>query len=204
MAMPAGLLDVSRETLAKLEQFADLLGKWNARINLVAPSTLPDLWSRHILDSAQIFHHAPDDARHWVDLGSGGGLPGVVCAILAYEARPECRFTLIESDKRKSAFLMTAIRELGVSAKVLTERVEQAPPQAADVVSARALAPLPALLALVARHLAENGTALLPKGKNHSAELAAARRGWHFDHVAIESQTDPLARVLILKEIMRV
>ena len=204
MAMPAGLLDVSRETLAKLEQFADLLGKWNARINLVAPSTLPDLWSRHILDSAQIFHHAPDDARHWVDLGSGGGLPGVVCAILAYEARPECQFTLIESDKRKSAFLMTAIRELGVSAQVLTERAEQAPPQAADVVSARALAPLPALLALVARHLAENGTALLPKGKNHSAELAAARREWHFDHVAIESQTDPLARVLILKEIMRV
>lgn len=204
MAAPAAMLNVSRETLARLEQFAELLGKWNARINLVAPSTIPDLWSRHIQDSAQIYTHAPADAQHWVDLGSGGGLPGLVCAILAHEERPECRFTLIESDKRKSAFLMTAIRELGLSARVLSERAEHAEPQAADVVSARALAPLPALLALVARHVAENGTALLPKGKNHSAELAAARREWHFEHDAIESQTDPLARVLILKEIMRV
>lgn len=204
MVAPLGLLDVSRETLTKLETFAKLLGKWNARINLVAPSTIPDLWSRHILDSAQLFTHAPTDARHWVDLGSGGGLPGLVCAILAHEARPECRFTLIESDKRKSAFLMTAIRELGLSAQVLAMRVEQAAPQSADVVSARALAPLPTLLPLVVRHLAQNGTALLPKGKNHSAELAAARREWHFEHDAVESQTDPLARVLILKEIMRV
>jgi 16S rRNA (guanine527-N7)-methyltransferase len=201
--LSAAGLNVSRETLEKLEGYCALLTKWNAKINLVAPSTIPDLWPRHIVDSAQIFRHAPKSARLWVDLGSGGGLPALVCAILAQEALPECRFTLVESDKRKAAFLLSAARELQLSLTVVSDRAETLAPQQADIVSARALAPLPQLLAWVARHLAENGVALLPKGKNYATELAAARAEWQFEDTVFESQTDPLARLLILKGISR-
>lgn len=194
-------VDVSRETLDRLESFEAHLRKWTPRINLVAPNTLPQLWTRHIVDSAQLFAHAPKTARHWVDLGSGGGLPGLVCAILAQQHLPDCRFTLIESDKRKSAFLMTTAHALGVPVTVLAQRVEAVPPQSADVVSARALAPLRDLLALVQRHLAEDGVALLPKGRNWAEELAAARAEWQFSVRAELSQTDPDARLLKLKDI---
>jgi 16S rRNA (guanine527-N7)-methyltransferase len=194
-------LDVSRETLDVMHAYVALLRKWNTRINLVAASTVPDIWERHIVDSAQMFLHAPTSARHWVDLGSGGGLPGVVCAILAQQFLPKCKFTLIESDARKSAFLVTVSRELGLNIQVLTARSEVAPCQQADVVSARALAPLPLLLTWVTRHLAKEGVALLPKGKNYDQELAAAQREWQFDLAMIASQTDPLAKLLILKDI---
>lgn len=197
-------LDVSRETYDTLHAYVALLRKWNAHINLVAASTLPDFWERHIRDSAQLFSHAPETTRHWVDLGSGGGLPGLVCAVLAKQFLPECRFTLVESDARKAAFLTTAIRDLEVNARVLVARAEDAPVQNAGIVSARALAPLSQLLEWVARHIAKEGVALLPKGKNYAEELAVARREWQFSEAIIESQTDPLARLLILKDIKRV
>lgn len=196
-------LNVSRETLERLQIFADLLARWNARINLIAPSTVADMWHRHIVDSAQLFDHAPEGAQQWVDLGSGGGLPGIVCAILAQENRPNCQFTLIESDKRKAAFLMTAIRELGLNASVVAQRIEDVPGQMADVVSARALAPLPVLLGLVSRHLRPDGMALLLKGKSYAEELAMAQAEWQFSVTEIASQTDPLARLLILKDLAR-
>jgi len=196
-------LDVSRETIAKLRAYADLIIRWNPKINLVAPSTIPELWQRHIVDSAQIFTHAPRGARHWVDIGSGGGLPGLVCAVLAQDVMPQCRFSLIESDQRKCAFLMTAARELGLTVAVLAKRAEAVAPQQADIVSARALAPLPVLLGLVCRHLQPDGVALLPKGKNHEQELAAARAEWQFNATTIESRTDNLARLLIIKDILR-
>ncbi|TVQ01243.1 MAG: 16S rRNA (guanine(527)-N(7))-methyltransferase RsmG [Roseinatronobacter sp.] len=197
-------LDVSRETYDTLQNYVALLHKWNAHINLVAASTLPDFWDRHVLDSAQLFTHAPATTRHWVDLGSGGGLPGLVCASLAKQFLPQCKFTLVESDARKAAFLTTAIRDLELNARVLVARTEAAPPQNADIVSARALAPLPQLLDWVTRHIAKDGVALLPKGKNYAEELAVARREWQFSEAVIESQTDPLARLLILKDIKRV
>jgi len=196
--------NVSRETLDKLRNYEALLRKWNPRINLVAPSTLAVLWKRHILDSAQLFALAPHDVSHWVDLGSGGGLPGVVCAILASERAPEIRFTLVESDQRKAAFLAVCRHELGLTLTVRAARAENIDPLCAELVSARALAPLPQLLPLVARHLGENGTALLPKGKNHATELEAARLEWQFDCVSHVSQTDDTARTLALKDIKRV
>ena len=196
-------LDVSRETLARLERYAETLQRWNRSINLVAPSTLSEFWQRHILDSVQVFDQAPKYARHWVDLGSGGGLPGMVCAILAAEAMPKCQFTLVESDKRKSAFLMTAAQSLGLSLAVLPERAEQLAPLQADVISARALAALPQLLSFVSRHLKPDGVALLPKGKAYEQELAAASSEWQFDVKLVKSQTDTLARILIIKELCR-
>lgn len=198
------LTDVSRETTELLQVYAALLEKWSAKINLVAPGTIAQLWDRHILDSAQVFTLAPRSASTWVDLGAGGGLPGLVCAILAREKMPDCKFVLIESDQRKAAFLMTATRELGLTqVQTLAHRIEAAIPQGAQVVTARALAPLPQLLALVTRHLVPGGVALLPKGRTYAEELEAARREWHFDATAHISQTDPMARVLEIKEITR-
>ena len=194
-------LDASPATLERLEAYEALARRWTERINLVAPSTVPDLWTRHIADSAQLWPLAPSGARTWADHGSGGGFPGLVIAILAAKAGAP-QVTLIESDQRKCAFLRTAARELGLKPTILDQRAEAAPPQAADVVSARALAPLPALLPLVVRHLAPGGTALLPKGRDHAAELEAARaQGWTFAAEALPSATDPSARILRLTDL---
>lgn len=197
-------LDVSRETLDNLQAYVDMLLKWNARINLIAPTTESEIWRRHIVDSAQLFTLSPKNFQHWVDLGSGGGLPGMVLAIIGKHHAPEAHFTLIESDQRKAAFLLSAARTLGLGhIKILTERIEAAAPQNGDVVSARALAALPQLLGYVARHLSPSGVALLPKGRSFQTELAAARQDWHFDVTTHESQTEPMARVLKIKDISR-
>lgn len=193
-------LDLSPEALDRLRALEALVARWTARINLVAPSTLPDLWTRHILDSAQLWPLAPS-AKTWADLGSGGGFPGLVIAALAADTGAP-RVTLIESDARKCAFLRTAIRELALPATVLHQRAEAAPLQSASVVSARALAPLPTLLPLAARHLAPGGLALLAKGKGWQAEIDAARaQGWRFDVEAIPSATDPSGRILRVADI---
>lgn len=195
-------LDVSRETQARLDQFAVLVRKWSPRINLVSRSALSDLPTRHIADSAQLWRVAPI-GKTWVDLGSGGGFPGMVIAILAHELRPDLRVTLIESDKRKAAFLATAIRETGVNAEIIAERSETVSPQGADIVSARALAPLERLLGLVERHLAPGGRALLPKGAKWREELEDARRTWTFEWDAIPSIIDPSAVILSIGDIAR-
>jgi 16S rRNA (guanine527-N7)-methyltransferase len=174
-------LDVSRETSERLERYADLVKRWNPKINLVSRASLDQLWTRHIIDSAQLFALRPTDARHWADLGSGGGFPGLVIAALAAEAAPDLRVTLVESDSRKAAFLATAARELGLTVTVKPERIEALAPLGADVLSARALAPLDTLLGYASRHLAPAGRALFPKGARAEEEIAAARKHWAFD-----------------------
>ena len=195
-------LDVSRETVDRLHAFADLTRKWTPRINLIAKGTVNEIWDRHIVDSAQLFSFAPDDFHHWVDLGSGGGFPGVVMAVIAAEKVPDARFTLIESDQRKATFLRTAIRELDLSATVLAERIESAPPQKGDVVSARALASLDALMPLIRRHLSDDGICLLHKGRQAAQEIADASQSWVFDLEERPSLTDPEARLLAIKRIL--
>jgi 16S rRNA (guanine527-N7)-methyltransferase len=118
-------VNVSRETMDRLKTYAHLLEKWNPRINLVSKSTIPDLWTRHIADSAQVFALAPHPVSHWVDLGSGGGFPGLVIAIIANQGKSPLRVTLVESDARKSAFLRTVIRETGASARVINDRIDR-------------------------------------------------------------------------------
>lgn len=196
-------LDVSRETIERLDTYVALLAKWNPAINLVARSTLPELWTRHILDSAQLLELAPERARHWADLGSGGGFPGLVIAILAAEKRPELRVTLVESDLRKAAFLNTVVREVGLSTVICAERIESLPPLKADVLSGRALAPLTDLLAHAERHLAEGGLALFPKGAAHKAEIAEALERWRFSVQKHPSRTDPEAVLLSIGDIAR-
>lgn len=196
-------LSVSRETIDRLRGLEKLLIKWNPAINLVSKASLPQVWDRHILDSAQIFHLA-QPASHWADLGSGGGFPGLVVACLAAELRPDLQITLVESDHRKSTFLREALRELQLQATVISARAEAIDPLGADVLSARALAPLVDLLALADRHMQPQGTALFPKGSTWRDEVARAREGWHFDLEAHPSLTDPAGAVLALKAIHHV
>lgn len=196
-------LNVSRETLDRLQALADLLVKWNPRINLVSKSTMTSLWERHILDSVQVLRCASHQALHWVDIGSGGGFPGLVVALMEGEPDAPQKVTLIESDQRKCAFLRTVLRETGVKASVLTERIEQAPPQDADILSARALADLPLLFDFAERHLSVGGTALFPKGASWQKELKSVQESWSFDCEVVNSITDSQAVILKVGELKR-
>lgn len=181
---------VSRETSDRLDLFAGLLVKWQRTINLISPATLPQIWSRHILDSAQVLDHAPQDARTWADLGSGGGFPGLVCAAIAQETRPDLRINLVEADLRKAAFLRESVRQMGLTVGVFSRRIEDMPTQSADVVSARALAPLATLCGYAHRHLRPGGVALFQKGARHAEELETARQGWQMEVTTVPSITD--------------
>ncbi len=196
-------LNVSRETLDKLQAFADLVQKWTSKINLISKPSVPEVWDRHILDSAQLYDLAPSSG-HWIDLGSGGGFPGIVVCILAQGQGADQTFTLVESDQRKSTFLRTAIRELSLDARVLTQRIEEIAPLQADILSARALADLDALLGFAEMHLKPGGTALFPKGAQWEKEHRDAQIQWSYDCDPIKSKTNPDAAILKIKDIARV
>lgn len=197
-------VNVSRETLLRLQKYEALLRRWNPKINLVSPTTLDHAWTRHFLDSAQLLSLAPQRARVWVDLGSGGGFPGAVVAIMAAEAMPEMKVTLVEADQRKATFLRTVSRETGVGFTVLSRRIEDVPPMNADVVSARALAPLFRLLAYAESHLSSGGVALFPKGENVQSELDEALEAWTIDCEIHRSKAGTNSAILKIGEIERV
>jgi 16S rRNA (guanine527-N7)-methyltransferase len=200
----AARFDVSRETLERLTAYHQLLEKWNTRINLVSRGAIEDAWLRHFHDSAQLLDLSPRGARLWADLGSGAGFPGLVVAILAAERRPDLSVRLIESDQRKAVFLRGVIRETGITADVVAERIESATPCGADVLSARALAPLAALLEMARRHLAPSGVALFPKGARYRQELTDALESFTFDCDEYPSETDAEAVILKIGGIGRV
>ena len=196
-------LDVSRETFQTLLDFEALVRKWTTAINLVSKATVPGIWQRHIADSAQIFQYLPPEARTWLDLGSGGGFPGIVVAILAREMAPGLRVTLVESDKRKATFLRQAAQQLQLDVAVLDKRIESIPPQDADVLSARALSPLCDLLPYAAAHLRPAGVAVFPKGARYNEELAEARSAWAFDVEIKPSCSESGAAILVIRNIHR-
>jgi 16S rRNA (guanine527-N7)-methyltransferase len=165
--------DVSRETSARLDALVATLARWSSAINLVSRATLPDVWHRHVADSAQLFDLVPNGAQSWADLGAGAGFPGLVIAALAADRRPGLRVTLVESDTRKVAFMAEAARAMGVTVALRPVRIEALGSERFDVVSARALAPLAVLLPMARRLLASRGTVLLPKGAEADSELAA-------------------------------
>ncbi len=196
-------LNVSRGTLRSLRNYEALIRKWNPSINLVSKSTIDVIWNRHILDSAQLFQAAPLRGS-WLDIGSGGGFPGLVAAILGRDLRPEMRFTLVDSDQRKCVFLRSVIREEGLNASVLCARIDEADSQKADILSARALADLKTLLGFCERHLSPSGTALLQKGESWKKEERDARLEWQFDQEVLTSITEPRAVVLKIRNVTRV
>lgn len=192
--------NVSHETLDRLTVYADLLEKWQARINLVGPATLPELWRRHMLDSAQLHPLLGDGVRALVDLGSGAGFPGLVLAIMGV---PEVH--LVESDARKCAFLREAARLTETPVTIHTARVEALDPWPVDVVTARALAPLPKLLGLAAPFLQHVGAeALFLKGETVERELTEARNQWNMTLDICRSRSDPAGVVLRVREVTRV
>ena len=194
---------VSRETLERLESFEAEFRKWSTRINLAAPSTLDALWSRHILDSAQLAALKPG-ALKWLDLGSGGGFPGAVMAILLRE-RSGASIELVESNHKKAAFLRSVLGSLGAPAKVNICRIEQASGigEGVEIVTARALAPLPKLLDLSAHWLTSGATALFHKGRDYATEIAESRDAWQFDLIEHRSKIDPTSRILELSKVER-
>jgi 16S rRNA (guanine527-N7)-methyltransferase len=196
-------LDVSRETMARLRDLETEVQRWTKTVNLVSRSSVEHLWERHIVDSAQVFTVCPCTARRWLDLGSGGGFPGLVVAILGEQLLPDLRVTLVESDQRKATFLRQTANKLGLSVEVLAKRIESLPPHAADVISARALAPLVELLNLSAPHMKPDTTAVFPKGGRHAEEIAEARNFWAFELETIASASQPDAALLIIRKLTR-
>ncbi|MBY6114013.1 16S rRNA (guanine(527)-N(7))-methyltransferase RsmG [Mameliella alba] len=197
-------VDVSRETLDRLNVYLALLNKWNPRINLVARNTLGEAIHRHFADSAQLTMISISCRGSWVDIGSGGGFPGLVVGIILAEKSPDTSLNLIESDTRKATFLRNVIRETGLSAKVYSDRIESCSPQDADILSARALAPLPKLLGFAHRHLAKGGTALLMKGESWGKEVEEAQAEWQFSCTPHTSKTNPNAVVLEIGDLVHV
>lgn len=198
-----GVRDVSDATTSRLERHIALLRKWNPAVNLVSPASLEEAWTRHVLDSVQVFGLRGATCRHWVDLGSGAGFPGMVVACLAAELAPELRVTLVEADHRKAEFLRTVSRETGTPVTILDSRIETLPPQQADIVSARALAPLKTLCAYAERHLVSTGRAIFLKGARAEDEIRDARATWQFDVQSLPSMTEPAASVLVLTDVHR-
>ena len=196
-------LGPSAEAIEKLKFFQALVEKWNPRINLVAKSTLPDLWERHIENSARLCLFAPNNARRWADLGSGGGFPGLVVAVLLQDGGAKTEVVLVESDLRKATFLREAARQMGIVVDVRSERAETLDALSADIVSARALASLDSLCGLAARHLAAGGLCLFPKGEKCAEEVQSARKSWRFDLEASENPGHKGSALLVLRNLHR-
>jgi 16S rRNA (guanine527-N7)-methyltransferase len=189
--------DVPRETARRLETYCSMLVAENGRQNLVAASTLEALWSRHILDSAQLLGIAPGEGL-WIDIGSGAGLPGMVIAILA-----ESPVMLIEPRARRCAFLREVIAELGLSARVtaIPARAETAPVAPAAIISARAVAALPGLFAMGARFATPDTTWLLMKGQSAAEEVEASHGSWHAQITLVPSVTDSAAAIVVATDV---
>lgn len=225
---------VSRETLDRLGIYEALLKSWQRAVNLVSPATLDDVWHRHFADSAQLLALADisspfrgegpragdralkegekiprpaeaPGAPSWLDLGSGGGFPGLVLAILLAEKVPDARMTLVESDARKAAFLGEVARKTGVAVEIRAERSEKCATQAnsriRNVITARALAPLPKLLGLARPFFSPPSVALFPKGREAEVEIAEARARFDFECRLAPSLTDAEARIVIVRNL---
>ena len=192
---------VSRETLDKLAVFADLLARWNRTARLVSPSTLGSIWHRHMLDSAQLLDHIPKGAGKVVDIGTGGGFPGLVLSIIAAERRPCTRFVLVDGNSRKCEFLREVCRRTGNGAEIRDVRDSELEPQFADVVTARAVAPLGRLLGMACRHISECGICVFLKGKGVATEIESAADSWRFEVTASPSRTDRSGRILLIREL---
>jgi 16S rRNA (guanine527-N7)-methyltransferase len=195
---------VSRETSDRLTRYVALLCERQQRMNLVAASTIPQVWTRHVADSLQLLGLAPE-ARRWADLGSGAGFPGIVIACALADI-PGAHVDLVESIGKKAAFLSEAVAATGAPATVHHARVDAVAPQLAghvDIVTARALAPLSTLLTMINPFIEKGAKALLHKGQDVDAELTEAAKYWTIDYDAVPSQTDPRGRILVVRRLKR-
>ena len=197
---------VSRETVEKLITYEEELKRWQKAVNLVAPSTLDTIWQRHFADSAQVADFIPPNANHICDVGSGGGFPGLVLAIMLTKPR-DLRVTLVESDTRKAAFLRETARRIEIPVEILSTRIEtNATVQrlnSVDTVTARALAPLDRLFGLVAPVFSCETVGVFLKGQDVAREIDQARLGWAFSLDLHESVTDADGRIAVIRNLTR-
>jgi 16S rRNA (guanine527-N7)-methyltransferase len=196
------LTPVSRETSARLDRFVELLIAWQKHTNLVARSTVPVIWTRHVADSLQLLDLAPQ-AKVWVDLGSGAGFPGIViaCALAGTEG---AKVHLVESIGKKATFLREAAQVTIAPATIHAMRIEDfvdKAPESIDVVTARALAPLPKLLTLAYPLLKKGALGLFPKGQDVASELTEAAKYWKIEHSLIRSRTAEKAQILVVRHL---
>jgi 16S rRNA (guanine527-N7)-methyltransferase len=204
-AAALALTPVSRETAERLDRFVVLLLRWQRTVNLISPATVSRLWTRHIADSLQLLDLAPQ-AQAWVDLGAGGGFPGLPLAC-ALAGRPGAAVHLIESNTRKAAFLREAVRVTKAPAFVHAMRVEKFAASFRghlDIVTARAFSPLNILIAKAFPLLGKSGvTGLFPKGRHAEVELREAARGWKLDASLVPSRTDRSGRIVVIRHLER-
>jgi 16S rRNA (guanine527-N7)-methyltransferase len=196
----ASAINVSRETIEHLQIYSEMLVEWNAIHNLVSKNSLPYLWQRHILDSAQLACYVPDTALSLVDLGAGAGFPGLVLAEMLRE-RPGFRAVLFEATGKKCRFLEAVAERLGLEIEVRNARVETAQPEKFDVITARALAPLDELLAYTQRFFGDKSVALFNKGQNIGVELTNTHKSWKMDSYQHPSISDPRGIILEVREL---
>ena len=190
------LLGVSLETSERLAAYVAVLREWQPRLKLIGPGTVDEVWSRHVLDCGQIARHVPPTCRRLVDLGSGAGLPGLILAIMGVTG-----VEMVERDESKVAFLHAASNVCDVDVGIHGMRIEDLPRGPADVVTARALAPLDALLPITASFLGEGSVAIFPKGKSIDDELKSAARHWHMWFQRYPSLSDSRSSVLVINRI---
>ncbi len=198
------LTPVSRETLARLDRYVERLLATQSHTNLISPGSIPNLWTRHVADSLQLLDHAPE-ARRWIDLGSGGGFPGLVLAC-ALADQDGVEVQLVESIGKKARFLEETARDLGLPVHVHPVRIEDFVKKLSgpvDVVTARALAPLDRLLDMASPLLARGAQALFMKGQDVASELTAAAKSWNIDATLIPSKTHPDARIVAIRAAKR-
>jgi 16S rRNA (guanine527-N7)-methyltransferase len=201
-ARALALFPVSRETETRLDRFVDVLLLWQSKLNLIAPSTIPELWTRHIADSLQLLPLAPQ-AKIWVDFGSGGGFPGVPIAC-ALAGEPGTKVHLIESNGKKAAFLREVARATGVPAVIHQERVEKFGESCAEtvhVVTARALAPLKTLCDQAFPLISRGAIALFLKGQDVDAELTDAAKYWRVEAAKVPSKTSPEGSIVVIRSL---
>jgi len=189
--------NVSQKTLAQLTAYAGLLTEWNALHNLVSRNSLPELWERHMWDSAQLAPLVPPDARTLADLGSGAGFPGLVLAAML----PGVAVTLHEATAKKCAFLQAAADRMDLHVTIENARMEELHPRAFDVVTARACAPLPLLLEYAHSFVGPNSVCLFLKGQNVGSELTEAAKCWNMKASQVASQTDPSGAIVTVREL---
>ena len=197
-------LSVSRETLQRLYSYEMMVSRWNSTINLVSKTSLKDLWGRHIVDSSQIYSCAQPKAGLWLDLGSGGGFPGVVIAIIAKELSPKLEIVLVESDTRKCIFLRSVIRELGIGARVKNSRIEAFELSNVSFLSARALANMNSLCGFAEKFVSRETICFFPKGEFYKKEVAECKKNWNFEHEIVKSRTSDKGRIIVLRSLERV
>jgi 16S rRNA (guanine527-N7)-methyltransferase len=192
----------SAERMAELDRFLEMLTETNAVMNLVGPDTLPDFWSRHAWDSAQLLETVPE-ARTWADLGAGAGFPGLILAILLKDS-PDAHIWLIDSLGKRCRFLSAVVETLELPATVIHGRAEDQKDIAVDVVTARAVAPMERLLGYAQPYMERGAQAVFLKGERAEEELREARKSWQFSSDLRPSQSDPRGRIVHIGSVRRV